>query len=122
MLSLLVIRAQNGFNQVLTFTCAVYMAMSWGVMKVGNIVPRVGIEPTSLAFQANVLIITPHRLPDVITIPMPTCLCSSLPQRSVQTTTLVPWNCKPVNAYNYIHTGNGHTYTYTGYVQQPYSM
>ena len=30
----------------------------------------------------------PHSLPDVITIPMHTCLCGSLPQRSVQTTTL----------------------------------
>ena len=30
------------------------------------------------------------RLPDVTTIPTPTYLCSSLPQRSVQTTTLVP--------------------------------
>ena len=26
-----------------------------GVMKMGNIVPRVGIEPTSLAFSASVL-------------------------------------------------------------------
>ena len=31
-------------------------------MKTGNIVPRVRIEPTSLA-------ITPHRLPDVTTVP-----------------------------------------------------
>ena len=34
-----------------------------GVMKVGNIVPRARIEPTSLALQASVLSITPHRLP-----------------------------------------------------------
>ena len=33
--------------------------------------------------------ITPCRLRDVTTIPMSTCLCSSLHQRSVQTTTLV---------------------------------
>ena len=32
--------------------------------------------------------ITPHKLPDVTTIPMPTCLCGSLLQRSVQTTTM----------------------------------
>ena len=32
--------------------------------------------------------ITPCRLPDVTTIPTPACLCNSLPQRSVQTTTL----------------------------------
>ena len=28
----------------------------------------------------------PYRLPDVTTIPTPTCMCGSLPQRSVQTT------------------------------------
>ena len=33
--------------------------------------------------------ITPQRLPDVTIIPTPICLCSSLPQRSVQTTTYV---------------------------------
>ena len=32
----------------------------------------------------------PCRLPDVSTIPMPTCLCGSLPQRSVQTTKHLP--------------------------------
>ena len=53
-------------------------------MKMGNNVPRAGFEPTSLAFRANVL---PLHCPDVIIIPMPTCLCSSLPQRPVQTTT-----------------------------------
>ena len=47
-----------------------------GVMKMGNIVPTAGIEPTSLAFRASVLTITPHRIPDVTTIPTPTYLCS----------------------------------------------
>ena len=61
-----------------------------GEMKIGNIVPRAGIERTSRAFQASSLTITPPRLPDVTTMPTPTCLCSSLPQRAVQTTTLVP--------------------------------
>ena len=62
-----------------------------GVMKMGNIVPGAGIKPTSLTFRARVLpsTITPHRLPDVTTMPTPTCLCDSLPQRSVQTTTLI---------------------------------
>ena len=53
-------------------------------------------------------------LPDVTTIPAPTGLCSSLPQKSVQTTTLTPphpWNCKSFNAYNYIQIGKGLTYT-----------
>ena len=36
-----------------------------GVVKMGNIVPRVGIEPTYLAFWASELITTPSRLPDV---------------------------------------------------------
>ena len=60
-----------------------------GVMKMGNTVPRAGIKPTSLAFCANVLTITQHRLPDVTTIPTPNCLCSSLPQRSVQSPIVV---------------------------------
>ena len=34
-----------------------------GVMKMGNIVPRAVIEPTSLAFQASVLTITAHGVP-----------------------------------------------------------
>ena len=35
----------------------------------GNIVPRVSIEPTSLAFQASVLPLHHIGFPDVITIP-----------------------------------------------------
>ena len=48
--------------------------MSWGggVMKMGNIAPRAKFEPTLLAFQASVLSIKPHRLPDVITLSTPT--------------------------------------------------
>ena len=59
------------------------------VMKIGNIVPRVGIKPTSLAFRASVKTITTCRLPDVTTILMPTCLNSSLSLRSVQTITIL---------------------------------
>ena len=59
-------------------------------MKMGIIVPRAGLEPTSLPFWASVLALHHVGFPDVINIPMPTSLCSSLPQRSVQTTTLVP--------------------------------
>ena len=51
------------------------------VMKMGNIVSRVGIEPISLAFSASVLplhhigsLMSPH-------IPRPTCLRRSVPQR-----------------------------------------
>ena len=56
-----------------------------GVMKIGNTVPRVGLEPTSLAFWAIVL---PLHLPDVTAIPTSTCLCGSLPKMSVETTTI----------------------------------
>ena len=58
-------------------------------MKIGTSAHRAGIEPMSLAFQASVLSITQPRLPDVTTVPTPTCICGSLPERSVQTTTLV---------------------------------
>ena len=53
--------------------------MSW-VMKMGNIEPRVGFEPTPLVFRDNVLIITPSRVLVVITLSTPTSLCGSLPQ------------------------------------------
>ena len=45
-----------------------------GVMKMRNMVPRVGIKPTSLAFRASVLTITPLRLPDGTTLPTHTRL------------------------------------------------
>ena len=52
--------------------------------KMGIIVPRVGIEPTTFAFRASVLTIRPRRSPDVITLSTPTYLCGSVPKRSVQ--------------------------------------
>ena len=61
-----------------------------GVMKIGNIVPRVGIEPTSLAFGPVCYPLHHVDFPNVTTIPTPTCLCISLPQRSVWTTELIP--------------------------------
>ena len=54
-------------------------------MKMGNIVPRMGIEYISLGQCAT---ITPCRHTDVTTIPLPICLCGSVPQRSRQTTTV----------------------------------
>ena len=59
------------------------------VMKMGNIVPRAGLEPTSLAFRASVPPLHHVGFPGVTTTPTPTCLCSSLPQRSEQTATLL---------------------------------
>ena len=71
-----------------------------GVMKMGNIVPRAGLEPTSLAFWVSVL---PLDFPDVTTILTPTCLCSYLPQRSVQTTTTTLIWLKRCSLLTYIH-------------------
>ena len=81
-----------------------------GAMKMGNVVPRVGIKHRSLAFQANVLTITSSRLPGVTTVPTPTCLCSSLFEKSVLTTTYLysgnpkpraPTTIRPSNDSNY---------------------
>ena len=44
--------------------CAYVMDM----MNMGNSVPKVGVEPTSLAFEASVLTISPPKLPDVTII------------------------------------------------------
>ena len=59
-----------------------------GAIEMENSMPRAGSQPTSLAFWASVLTITSPRHPDVSTACKPTCLCSFLPERSVQTTTL----------------------------------
>ena len=58
------------------------------ILRMGNIARRVGIEPIPLAFWTSMLTITPHRLPNVITLPTPACICDSLPERQVQTTTM----------------------------------
>ena len=46
-----------------------------GVMKIGNTVHTAGIKPAPLVFWPSVLTIIPSRLPDIITRPMPSCLC-----------------------------------------------
>ena len=56
------------------------------VAKMGNIVPRAGLKPTS---RATLLPLHHVGFPGVTTIPMPTCVCGSLSQRSVQITTLI---------------------------------
>ena len=60
-----------------------------GVTKFRNIVPRAGIGSISLAFWASVLPLHHIGFHDVITIPMPTFLCSPLPQRAMQATTKI---------------------------------
>ena len=74
-----------------------------GMMKLANIAFVMGIEPTFLVFLASVLTIIPSRLLHVSTWPMSICLCSSLPQWSVQTTTLVFCGLE-------VLTGSEHTY------------
>ena len=66
----------------------IYIYFCHGCDEMRNIVPRVGIEPIYMAFRPSVLTITQCRLPDITTIPNRTCLCSSLPGRSVQPITL----------------------------------
>ena len=78
-------------NHILSRSCTLYRIADMAtsvirVMKMGNSASRVGIETTSLALWASVL--TPPRLPDVTTLPTSNCLWGSLPDRSVQTTTL----------------------------------
>ena len=55
-------------------------------MNMGITVPRAGLKPISLAFWATVLPLHHIGFLDVITVPTPSCLYISLPQRSVQTT------------------------------------
>ena len=59
-----------------------------GVMKMENIGHRVRTEPASLAFWSSVITISSPKLPNGIILH--TCLCDSLPERSVHTTRLVP--------------------------------
>ena len=70
-------------NYVFNLTCVwiyVYMKLHgcmyvivnvMSVMKMGNIVPRVGIKPTSLAFWTSVLLLHHIGFPDVTTVPTP---------------------------------------------------
>ena len=59
----------------------VTMYWGWWKMEMGNILPRVGIEPTLVAFRVSVLTITPSSLPGVNILPTPTYYF--LPKRSV---------------------------------------
>ena len=56
-----------------------------GVTNMVNIVPKAGLEPTSVVFQASVLPLHHVCSLSVTAKPMPTCLCGSLLKRSVQT-------------------------------------
>ena len=58
----------------ITFWKRVHIYIVVGVMTMGNIVPRVGFEPTYRAFHASVLPLHHVDFPDVTTIPMPTSI------------------------------------------------
>ena len=85
------IHTQGRFNK--HTACSLYriLVMEPNVVrgvKMGNIAPGAGMEPRSLAFLSRVLTITPHWLLDVTIQLTPTCICSSLVKKSVQTTTI----------------------------------
>ena len=66
-----------------------------GVMKMGNIVPKVGLEPISLTFQASVPPLHNIGYPGVTTIPTPTCLYATLCLRGqYRLLHSSPWKCK----------------------------
>ena len=56
-----------------------------GAIKIGNIAPRVGIEPTYITVRDRVLTIS---FPDVTTLPTYTSICGPLCDSSMQTTGL----------------------------------
>ena len=96
-----------------TGTCPISLfAVIMAVMKMGNIVPRAGIKPTSLAFRASVLPL--HHLGSLTSPLFPHLPVYAAPYLRGQCRPLhsSPWNCKLFNAYNYVPTGNGLTYTY----------
>ena len=82
-------------------------------MKMGNIVPRAGIEPTSLAFRASVLPV--HHVGFLMSPLYPYLLVHATPcfRGQCRLLHLPLWNCKSVNAYNYVHTGNSLTHIHT---------
>ena len=85
------------------------------VMKMENIVPRVGLEPTSLVFQASLLPF--HHISSLTSLlyPRPPVYAAPCLRGQCRLLHSSPWNYKSFNAYNYIHTGNALTCTsYTG--------
>ena len=85
------LHTQGRFNNHTEYSLYRIMVMTTsvvGLMKMGNIVPRAGTEPTS-GIVGQCATIAPYMLLDVSTVPTPTCLCSSLPQRAVQTTRIL---------------------------------
>ena len=87
------------------------LELSWRLMKMENVVPRAGTEPSGLIFWVSVQTISPGRLPDITILPTPTWLCSSLLETSVQTTTLVPQELKAFWCIQLHKAVSANTYT-----------
>ena len=82
-----------------------------GVMKMGNIVPRVELEHTSLTFWTSVLPL--HHIGSLTSplYPHPPIYAAACLRGQGRPLHSSPWTCKSFNAYNYIHIGNALTYT-----------
>ena len=106
----------NSFTYIIlyVFFCLfVYFYSNFvGVMNMGNIVPRPGIEPTSFGFRASVLTIY-HLgyLMSALYPCLPVCLCGFLPERSVQSTTLISVVSLSILTIRYTHAVTSHSPT-----------
>ena len=69
------------------------------MLKIGNAISIMGIEPMSLAF--CVLTITSPRLTDAAILPVPVYVAPCL-RGQCEIPHWFPWTCKSFNAYNYI--------------------
>ena len=96
------------FLSGLIWLVPLYIVIVIGVTKMRNSVIRAGLKPTSLVFRASVLPL--HQAGTLMSPlyphpPVYVALCLRLLHS-------FHWNCKFFNAYNYMHTSNGLTYTY----------
>ena len=70
-IQIMTLHTQGRFNNRTAHSLYMIIVMAtsvMGVMKMGKIVPSVGIKQISQAFWVSVLIITPPRLPDITAI------------------------------------------------------
>ena len=79
-----------------------------GVMKMENIVPRAGTKPTSMIFWASVLPLHQLGFPDYPHTYLSLWLFAS--------EISADWNCKSVNAYNYIQAMALHIHTHGRFI------
>ena len=74
----------NIFHQRFSLVKRIVILLSLEMMKMESIAPRMGFEHICVAFQANVLSLTPPRLSIAFTLSTPTWLCGSLPEGWMQ--------------------------------------